>query len=64
MTTEQRQALDAEVERRLEAAQLKPGMTFDQAREQLEKAGFHEHAAATWAAFYVEVYPAAEPAVA
>jgi hypothetical protein len=48
----------------LDAAGLEPGMTFDEARDRLLKAGFHEHAADRWAAFYVEVYPAAEPAAA
>jgi hypothetical protein len=63
VTNKQRKILDAEVERRLEEADLKPGMTFDEARERRAKAGFHEHAAASWAAFHVEVYPVAEPAV-
>ncbi len=64
MTSQQREALTRKVEQMLEAAGLEPGMTFGQVRERLEKTGFDEHAAETWAAFYVETYPAGEPAVA
>lgn len=64
MTSEQSEALNREVERRFEQAALEPGMTFDQARERLERAGFDEHAAAMYATYHVEAHehPKAEVA--
>jgi hypothetical protein len=56
VTTEEKQLLDRKVEQMLVEAGIEPGMTFEQARDRLQKAGFDEHSAARWAAFHVEAH--------
>jgi hypothetical protein len=56
VTTDEKRALDRKIEQMVEGAGVEPGMTFEQAIERLQTAGFDEISAAKWAAFLVEAH--------